>query len=70
MVFNRKQFGFIFFLILLVWKVETIAQKSNIISKEDLVYLKGITRAVLDSSRIRPAQQMPPGFGINNTGEL
>ncbi|MGE9314565.1 hypothetical protein ACLOAU_23110 [Niabella sp. CJ426] len=68
MVFNSKQPGIVFFLILLIWKAEAIAQNSNIISKEDLVYLKGITRAVLDSSRIRPAQLMPPGFGMNNTG--
>lgn len=68
MVFKSKQPGIIFFLILLLCKAETIAQNSRIISKEDLVYLKGITRAVLDSSRIRPGQPMPPGFGINNTG--
>ncbi|HTG55790.1 MAG TPA: hypothetical protein VL943_05960, partial [Niabella sp.] len=68
MVFKSKQPSTIFFLILFLWKTETIAQNSRIISKEDLVYLKGITRAVLDSSRIRPGQSMPPGFGINNTG--
>lgn len=68
MLFNSRQIGIIFFLILLHWGGKTIAQNSSIISKEDLIYLKVITRAVLDSSRIRPGQSMPPSFGVNNTG--
>jgi len=45
------------------------AQQSNsIITKVDLLFLEGITKAVMDSSRIFPGQALPAPFGKNNTG--
>lgn len=44
-------------------------KKSGIISKEDFVFLEGITKAVLDASRIKAGQELPAPFGKNNTGE-
>lgn len=44
------------------------AQSKDIISKDDLLFLKGITQAVLDSSRIVPGQVMVEPFGSNKTG--
>src|SRR5690606_36286991 len=39
-----------------------------IVTAEDFEFLKGLTQAVLDSSRIRPGQQLVSPFGANNTG--
>ena len=44
-------------------------QKSGIISKEDFLFLEGITKAVLDASRIKPGQELPAPFGKNNIGQ-
>ncbi len=38
------------------------------VSKEDLLFLQQLTKAVLDSSRIAPGQSLPESFGKNNTG--
>lgn len=43
-------------------------QKNSIISNSDLLFLEGMTKAVMDSSRILPAQVLPAPFGKNNTG--
>lgn len=40
----------------------------QIISTADFNFLKGITQAVLDSSRIYPGQQLVAPYGANNTG--
>jgi hypothetical protein len=45
-------------------------QKPGIISKDDFAFLEGITKAVLDSSRILPGQSLPDPFGKNNTGGI
>jgi hypothetical protein len=42
--------------------------KSGIITNEDFLFLKGITKAVLDTSRIQPGQTLPAPYGTNNTG--
>lgn len=42
--------------------------KSGIITNEDFLFLKGITKAVLDTSRIQPGQELPAPYGKNNTG--
>ncbi len=44
----------------------SIAQ--SIITVDDFNYLEGLTKAVLDSSRIQPGQQLVAPFGANNTG--
>ena len=40
---------------------------SGIIAKEDLLFLKNMTKAVLDSSRINPGAIVSSSFGPNNT---
>lgn len=40
----------------------------RLLSDSDLIYLKGLTRDVLDSSRIRPGQKISDAFGSNHTG--
>ncbi|MBN8787340.1 MAG: hypothetical protein J0I84_09625 [Terrimonas sp.] len=42
-------------------------KKQTLISNDDLLFLKTITSAVIDSSRIFPGQAIP-SFGENNTG--
>ncbi|MCC6287182.1 MAG: hypothetical protein IT249_04795 [Chitinophagaceae bacterium] len=42
-------------------------QKQTLISSDDLLFLKSITKTVVDSSRIFPGQAIP-SFGANNTG--
>lgn len=44
--------------------------KSGIITDEDLLFLEGITKAVLDTSRIHPGQALPAPYGKNNTGGI
>ncbi|QEC53787.1 hypothetical protein [Anseongella ginsenosidimutans] len=44
--------------------------KHSIIDGSDFEFLEGITRAVLDSSRILPGQALPAPFGKNNTGGI
>jgi len=44
--------------------------KTLLISKEDLTFLSGMTRSVMDSSRISPGQVMPVPYGKNNTGGI
>jgi hypothetical protein len=47
---------------------QTKTQINNFLSESDLGYLKGLTKDVLDSSRIYPGQKISPDFGSNNTG--
>lgn len=42
--------------------------KSGIITNEDFLFLEGMTKAVLDTSRIQPGQELPAPYGKNNTG--
>lgn len=42
--------------------------KISLLSQADLDYLKGLTQAVVDSSRIIPGQKISKDFGPNNTG--
>jgi len=44
--------------------------KSGVITNEDFLFLEGITRAVLDTSRIQPGQTLPAPYGRNNTGGI
>jgi hypothetical protein len=44
--------------------------KSGIITNEDFLFLEGITKAVLDTSRIHPGQALPAPYGKNNTGGI
>lgn len=46
------------------------SKAQSIISKDDLKFLEGITKAVLDSSRIHPGQKLVDPFGVNNTGGI
>jgi hypothetical protein len=43
------------------------SQERSLLSKDDLNYLKTLTRVVLDSSRILPGQSITAEFGPNNT---
>ncbi|TDE14502.1 hypothetical protein [Dyadobacter psychrotolerans] len=54
--------------LLLVSLQTAFCQTSAIISKEDFSFLEKMTRDVLDSSRVKPGQNMPATFGKNNTG--
>lgn len=47
---------------------QTKTQINNLLSESDLGYLKGLTKDVLESSRIYPKQKISPDFGDNNTG--
>lgn len=40
----------------------------NIIKPSDFMFLEGLAKAVLDSSRIQPGQQLVAPFGANHTG--
>ncbi|WP_316815890.1 hypothetical protein [Pedobacter nyackensis] len=61
--------GLIWLLLNFYCLTSSLAQtKEQLISKEDLFFLEGITRAVLDTSRIHPGQSLPDPFGKNNTG--
>jgi hypothetical protein len=40
----------------------------NLLSKTDMAYLEGLTRDVMESSRIYPGQKITDEFGNNNTG--
>ncbi|MGJ7032660.1 hypothetical protein [Niabella hirudinis] len=51
-----------------LWAPLAAAQKTAIINAADLHFLKNLTQAVLDSSRIHPGQPLPPPFGVNRTG--
>jgi hypothetical protein len=44
--------------------------KSGVITNEDFLFLEGITKAVLDTSRIHPGQALPAPYGRNNTGGI
>ena len=44
--------------------------KEKLISKSDLNYLAGLTKAVMDSSRIYPGQKISNDFGANATGAI
>ena len=58
----------IFFLFLfLVLNAQEFKTK-RLLSTEDFNYLKGLTRAVMDSSRIYPGQIISKDFGANATG--
>ena len=57
---------FCFFLVI-TGKSQQI-EKANLLSKVDLDYLKDLTKAVVDSSRIFPEQKISKDFGPNNTG--
>jgi len=49
---------------------QTKAQISNLLSESDLEYLKGLTKDVVESSRIYPGQIISPAFGGNATGGI
>ncbi|MFT3704130.1 MAG: hypothetical protein QM802_17315 [Agriterribacter sp.] len=53
------------FIVILFFSYAAFSQQ--LISKEDLAFLKQITKDVIDSSRIFPKQSIP-SFGSNNTG--
>lgn len=55
-------------LLQLLFSAGAFAQKNSIIDKDDLLFLEGITRSVMDSSRILPGQSLVTPFGKNNTG--
>lgn len=46
------------------------AQDRGFLSKSDLDFLHGLTKAVMDSSRILPKQVISKDFGPNNTGGI
>jgi len=48
----------------------TKAQISSLLSDTDLIFLKELTKDVLESSRIYPEQKISPDFGGNNTGGI
>jgi hypothetical protein len=57
------------FLFLFILGCNTIAAAQQpVISKADLQYLRGLTKAVLDSSRLLPGQFINAAYGANNTG--
>lgn len=43
-------------------------ESKTLLSKSDFEFLEGLTRDVLESSRIYPGQKISPDFGGNNTG--
>ncbi len=47
---------------------QTKTQSNNLLSENDLLYLKELTRDVVESSRIVPGQKIADEFGPNNTG--
>jgi hypothetical protein len=52
---------------LLITSISIAQPGSSIIDKDDLLFLKEMTKAVLDSSRINPGAVVSPSFGPNNT---
>lgn len=61
----RMPIIFIYFLLCSV--ASSSQNKTALLNKEDLLFLKQITRSVIDSSRIFPKQEITD-FGANNTG--
>ena len=62
-------FSLYFFCLLL--PIKSISQGNEnpeLLSKQDLQFLKGLTSSVMDSSRIYPGQKAVDYFGPNNTG--
>ena len=49
---------------------QTRSQSGSLLSVDDLIYLKGLTKDVLDSSRIYPGQKISSDFGSNSTGGI
>ncbi|MDP2337002.1 MAG: hypothetical protein Q8N05_11260 [Bacteroidota bacterium] len=49
---------------------QTKTQSNNLLSENDLEYLKELTKDVLESSRIYPDQKISDEFGSNNTGGM
>ena len=45
-----------------------LSAQQPVISRDDLHYLEGLTKAVLDSSRLLPGQFINTAYGANNTG--
>jgi hypothetical protein len=68
-LFFRKESTMNRFLVLLLCKLSltNFVFAQQIIDKSDLQFLEGITRAVLDSSRIYPGQALVAPMGNNNT---
>lgn len=56
------------FMAFLLWMQTVCAQDRTIIDAGDLDFLKGLTRAVLDSARVHPGEPLPAPFGFNKTG--
>src|SRR3546814_20598149 len=46
------------------------ARSQAVISGDDFEFLKGLTSAVLESSRIYPGQRLADPFGANNSGGI
>jgi len=55
-------------LLLLKMFLASSSTGQELISKEDLTYLQGLTESVIESSRIYPNQELVEPFGKNNTG--
>ena len=49
---------------------QTGSQSGSLLSADDLIYLKELTKDVLDSSRIHPGQKISSDFGSNSTGGI
>lgn len=45
-----------------------VSSAQQLISDDDFAYLAGLTKAVVDSSRIHPGNRLVDPFGANNTG--
>jgi len=65
-----KQILFAVFCLISCFNSLTAQTNQTIISKADLVFLEGIMKAVMDSSRIYPGQKLVDPFGVNNTGGI
>ncbi|HEY4209012.1 MAG TPA: hypothetical protein VGM31_19440 [Puia sp.] len=61
-------FGVLHFFVAAVLFGQGGSRPARLLSHIDLVYLRGLTRDVLDSSRIRPGQKVSDEFGSNHTG--
>jgi hypothetical protein len=55
---------------LLLLVSRSVAQEINYLDKADLDFLRLLTKAVMDSSRILPKQVISKDFGPNNTGGI
>ena len=62
-----KKIQFLFYLLFVVTNIVT-AQKNPILKKKDFQYLKQLTQAIIDSSKIEPGQFVSKDFGVNSTG--